>query len=275
MKIKYIYIKSLEIYYGFLGVLSNNILFNYCIERNAGDLFNKDYISERFYKKINKYSFGRKDHYLFCGSILARSNQYSTVVGAGFISKEQSENRIEFKKIIGVRGHLTANALLVHNPNLEIKFLGDPGLLAREIVKPRGDNYIKKDIIGIIPHFIDINSVFSIVNKEENVKIIDIRDNFKSVCKQILECDVILSSSLHGLIFADAMNVPNMWIKVSNNIKGGGFKFLDYYSVMDSPKYNFFQCDNLVDIRNAALKADVSKNPNYNEMKKIIDMVFK
>ena len=275
MKSKYIYIKALEVYYGFLGILSNKILLNYCIEKNAGDLFNKNYIAERFNKKINKYSFGNKDHYLFCGSVLARSNQYSTVIGAGFISKEQSEKRIDFKKIIGLRGHLTAKALLKHNPNLEIKFLGDPGLLAREVVNPRDEKYIKRNIIGIIPHFVDIDSVSSMIENDSDFKIIDIRDNFKSVCQQILECDVILSSSLHGLIFSDAMNVPNMWIKISDNVKGGSFKFLDYYSVMNFPKNNFFQCNNITDLKKAVSKAGVSTNPNYEEMKKIIDMEFK
>lgn len=275
MKTKYIYIKLVSFCKGIIGFFSKGLLLNYCIEKNAGDLFNKDYISEKFHKKINKYSFGKRDHYLFCGSILARSNQYSTVIGAGFISKEQSENPIKFKKIIGLRGRLTANALLSHNPNLEIKFLGDPGLLAREIINPRGNGYVKKDTIGIIPHFIDIDSVLSIIGKEENFKIIDIRDNFKSVCQKILECDVILSSSLHGLIFADAMNVPNMWIKVSDNVKGGSFKFLDYYSVMDSPKSEFFQCNSLTDMKNAVLKASISKNKNYVEMRNAIEMVFK
>lgn len=275
MKAKYIYIKFLSLYKGLIGFFSKGLLLNYCIEKNAGDLFNYDFIEEKYSAVVKKYTFGPREHYLFCGSILGRSNKYSIILGAGFISKEQSEYPIKFKKIIGLRGRLTANALLSDNPNLEIKFLGDPGLLAKEIINPRGDDYVKKDTIGIIPHFIDIDSVLSIIGKEENFKIIEIRDNFKSVCQKILECDVILSSSLHGLIFADAMNVPNMWIKVSNNIKGGSFKFLDYYSVMDSPKSDFFQCNNLNDMKNAILKASISKNPNYEEMKKTIDMVFK
>ena len=41
---------------------------------------------------------------------------------------------------------------------------------------------------------------------------------------------IILSSSLHGLILSDAYGIPNLWISVSNNIIGGDFKFLDYFS---------------------------------------------
>jgi hypothetical protein len=41
----------------------------------------------------------------------------------------------------------------------------------------------------------------------------------------------VLSSSLHGLIAADALGVPNAWIGLSDALRGGDFKFRDYYGV--------------------------------------------
>ena len=56
--------------------------------------------------------------------------------------------------------------------------------------------------------------------------------------KQINSCKFILSSSLHGLIFADSYNIPNHKIIISDKIIGGDYKYKDYYSIfdMDIPK---------------------------------------
>ena len=50
---------------------------------------------------------------------------------------------------------------------------------------------------------------------------------------QNLSCEAIISSALHGLIAADSFFFPNRWIKLSDNLMGGDFKFNDYYSVYD------------------------------------------
>jgi pyruvyltransferase len=272
LKTKYIYIKLLSLYKGLIGFFSKGLLLNYCIEKNAGDLFNKDYIKYRFGTKVYKYSFGRKKHYLFCGSILGRSNKYSTVIGAGFISQNQSEQEVGFDKIIGVRGKLTAQALLKKNPELKFEFLGDPGLLAREVIHPRDSRVVEvKNSIGIIPHFMDLDRVRNIIKDSDEIHIIDIRDDFKNVCLKILSCDRILSSSLHGLIFSDAMNVPNNWISVSDEIIGGDFKFKDYYSVMTDSKESPVICKNISDLRDAAKNANVCCNLNYKLIKSSVE----
>lgn len=51
--------------------------------------------------------------------------------------------------------------------------------------------------------------------------------NWKDVIKQILSCEYVVSTSLHGLILADAYGVPNQWITLQNR---SDFKYKDYYS---------------------------------------------
>lgn len=58
--------------------------------------------------------------------------------------------------------------------------------------------------------------------------IIDPTQYWKVVIDQIYSCQSILSSSLHGLICADAYNIPNLWLK--QKLNEGDFKFLDYFA---------------------------------------------
>ena len=46
--------------------------------------------------------------------------------------------------------------------------------------------------------------------------------------RAVKSCDLIVSSSLHGLICADAYGVPNEWIQLSDDLIGGNFKFRDH-----------------------------------------------
>lgn len=272
MKIKYLYIKTLNLTKTINGFLRDGIFLNYCIEKNAGDMFNVDFLSKAYNQKVLKYSFGKNKHYLFCGSVLGRSNKYSTIIGAGFISEEQSKSRIKYNKVIGVRGKLTEKALLKNDKKINVEFLGDPGLLAREIISPRDDNdFIPNGVIGVIPHFIDFKKAKSIVKRNNKFKIIDIRKDFKSVCNEILTCDVVLSSSLHGLVFSDSMNVPNYWISFSGNLVGGDFKFQDYYSIMTNPKAKSKFCGNINDLKKISSLTNVSRHEHYDDIKTSVE----
>lgn len=53
-------------------------------------------------------------------------------------------------------------------------------------------------------------------------------NDFLSVLKFIDESEFIYSSSLHGLICADSLGVPNTWIKVEKIHAHARFKFYDY-----------------------------------------------
>lgn len=273
-RLNYLSLKNKAHYMSSVDRFRQGPLLNYCIEDNAGDSFNKHFVEKYFNTRVRLYNGGKRYHTLFCGSILGKSNEYSNILGAGFISEEQSNKPIRYNKVIGVRGDLTSESLKFYDSKISIAFKGDPGLLVKEIIKPRGSNYIENHKIGIIPHFIDYNIVLKMIGNDKRFTIIDIKNTFEIVCTQILECDAILSSSLHGLIFSDAMNVPNSWVKFSNNVKGGTFKFRDYYSVMTNPQNNFYSCSNIDHLIEAARKADISVNNDYKLMYEEVKKYF-
>lgn len=106
--------------------------------------------------------------------------------------------------------------------------LADAGLLIDQLIDVRVE---KKYKIGLIPHMSQINEpVMQKMAAMEGVHIIDIRRTPQEVGIDIAQCEVIASSSLHGLIFADALHVPNLHILGEHGLVEGNFKFEDYYS---------------------------------------------
>jgi pyruvyltransferase len=133
--------------------------------------------------------------------------------------------RHKFLDIAAVRGPLTQGAMLLP-PEIP---LGDPGILVDRLfpVKPG-----KEFRWGIIPHVTDqaIPIFPEMVLATPKATLIDLRDpDISAVIQKIASCEFIISSSLHGLIAADALGIPHVWTRVSGNIHGGDWKFLDYF----------------------------------------------
>jgi len=90
-----------------------------------------------------------------------------------------------------------------------------------------------KYTLGIVPHYVDQNHPALRALSERyptEIKVIDVRDGVEQIVGQIAECEQIISSSLHGLIAADALCKRNKWILISSRVLGGQFKFRDYFS---------------------------------------------
>ena len=168
-----------------------------------------------------------------CGSILESSRTNSIIWGSGFIMENQTISKP--KKILSVRGPLTRNRLLKLGINCPESY-GDIGLILPYFYYPEVK---KKYKLGIIPHYIDKEKFNEIYMKnDKDVKIIDVTQPIQIVIKDILECEMTMSSSLHGIIVSHAYNVKSMWIKLTNKIKGGFFKYRDYYGSLNFDNYN-------------------------------------
>jgi pyruvyltransferase len=131
-------------------------------------------------------------------------------------------------RVLAVRGELTRNNIGAPKDTI----LGDPGLLVGNHMTKR---HIKRFVLGVIPHITDKNDprLQNLLTRyKKEILFINIQTNPLAVLEQIDQCEYILSSSLHGMIFADSLDVPNMWTILSGRVQGKGFKFYDYRSAL-------------------------------------------
>jgi pyruvyltransferase len=164
------------------------------------------------------------------GSILQWADANSIICGAGFMFSDARLKEMP-KSIVCVRGPLTAAILEKHGVHVPKKY-ADPGVLAPAFFP---DSSKIKYKIGIIPHRKDANNAWLKTNRKKGILVIDVLSPLKKYFRQMQQCEVILSSSLHGLIFAHAYGKPALWIELSDRVEGNGFKFYDYYQSLGLP----------------------------------------
>lgn len=186
-------------------------------------IFNNENIAE------NGNPANHKKNLIALGSYIqvAQNNFYIFGSGIRALFHELNFNKLN---IISVRGPLTRKALLAQNIDCP-EVYGDPALLLPNFYKPDKITNLSRKI-GIVPH---ISQIQNFKNPDPaRYFIIDPTQYWKVVIDQIYSCECILSSSLHGLICADAYNIPNLWFK--QKLQEGEFKFLDYFASQSREK---------------------------------------
>jgi hypothetical protein len=132
-------------------------------------------------------------------------------------------------KILAIRGPLSARGV----PGSFA--LGDPGLLSNELVGPQD----KRWDLGIVPHWQDEELAprfLNLIKAPHTCRVINPADDPLFVLRQIGACRRIVTSSLHGMIVADAFGIPRR-VEICPLMEkdGGDFKFRDYSASIQTP----------------------------------------
>lgn len=163
---------------------------------------------------------------LAAGSIAAKARSACHVWGAGFISRD---NPIP-KSVTwhAVRGPIS-RAMILNSGNECPAIYGDPALLTPRFIS---GNQRRGERIGLVLHYAHRKFV-----KSGDAKIISTercgRQGVKDFINEILECNYVFSSSLHGLIFANSYGIPARWCILRRSragIGGDDMKFWDYWA---------------------------------------------
>jgi len=105
-----------------------------------------------------------------------------------------------------------------------------------------------KNKIGVIPHKSNYKNYVNNINND-NFFLINPSDKWETVINYLCSCREILSSSLHGLICADAYNKPNLWLD-EYKLHEGDFKFRDYFT---SQNRQYVKINNLSEYKSSLL----------------------
>lgn len=193
---------------------------------NFGDDVNPKFFADISGKKIGFASDRQARHYVGVGSILDRATSHSIVLGSGLLFPLKNP-LAEGVTMIAVRGDLTAESAKCDGDTL----LGDPMVLLNLLMDVPS---VKNHEIGIVPHVSNFNQFKQIFGKTHTL--IDPSADPKKVLEKIGNCSYIASQSLHGLIVADALKIPNIWLAPSIDMHGREFKFRDYFTTLDRAK---------------------------------------
>lgn len=163
-------------------------------------------------------------------------NNPCAVWGTGFIEDLSDCRNLKLirqsTEFIALRGNLTKATVEKALGRKINPVLCDGGILSPLIVAP---SHSKKYKVGLIPHFYEMQIILqrgivsAFQTKYQDGIIINLKEDPLTVLRQISECEVIISSSLHGCVVADSYSIPNIRVRFSD-IPGTGYKFDDYYS---------------------------------------------
>jgi GR25 family glycosyltransferase involved in LPS biosynthesis len=139
-----------------------------------------------------------------------------------------------------VRGPLSLKWIKSKGYNSSGISIGDPALLLKLFYEPLINRELKNKI-GVVPHMSNVDYVQSEIGQDDRFYLINPTNDWRQVVDEICSCSSIISSSLHGLICADAFNIPNVWLNIpgqsippcDENTNYGDFKYWDYLLSQD------------------------------------------
>lgn len=212
--------------------------------RNFGDELSARVVEYAFGREARWSSAGRADLFAV-GSIVEKAvaaRKACDIWGSGVRGHSALATPSARMRFSAVRGQFSRAAL-----GLDVSTaLGDPALLLREQVGRVGGG----SNVVFIPHYHAFNSRANREaieqGKNRGWQIVSPTQSLETVLEAMRGACIVLSSSLHGKIVADAMGVPSIFVSFKNRTEPD-FKYQDYLSVWNQ-QLHFHPVDELVEM---------------------------
>ena len=196
----------------------------------------KENLGDELAPIIYKWMLGKKEilptqeiketkHLLTVGSVIGMGNFNATIWGSGIHTLRTAKITIEKENFVrydirAVRGPITHSILLLAGYDCP-KVYGDPAVLMPLIYGGKKEK-IKTDV-SIIKHITNDTS-----REEKGYPYIRMNTtDYRKVIDQIVNSKKIISSSLHGIILAEAYGIPAVFL--NSGMDNEKMKFFDWY----------------------------------------------
>ena len=194
-------------------------------------------------------------HLLAIGSVIDMCYQNSVVWGSGLMSGNKMYWWRNLRKldIRAVRGPETRRSLIENGYSCP-EVYGDPAILMPLVYMP--ESMEKKYEYRVIPHH-----AF-----DQNGKnyLSPITQDWQQFIDELVKCRLVISSSLHGIILAEAYGIPAIMLRT----RLGTFKFEDYYH--STNRYDYPMADSV----EQALQMEPPALPDLESLRKNIIAAF-
>lgn len=180
----------------------------------------------KYYNLTNGFKVKTRYHLMTIGSIIGIGNFDSVIWGSGIHRESSVQNIIKRRKYVkydirAVRGPITA--FLLKSAGYQCPDVyGDPAILMPLIYQP--NLKVKKYPISIIKHYTQSNYD----ERDDSYHYINVKTtDWMTFIDEIVSSELIVSSSLHGIILAETYGVPAIFL--TEGVECEMMKFFDWY----------------------------------------------
>ncbi len=237
------------------------------ISKNAGDAFNVDLLNWGYPGQTVSNVEDEGGRLLLVGSIAHRIRHGDVICGIGSKSKVLPDSTQAQVQIYGVRGPLTLQAFKeAGHDTSEVRFMADPGLLVGKMFPDLLFIDAVPNRISFIPHYRERFKY----RATKDYGVIEIEDDAYSVAKKICESEFVYTSSLHGLIWAHALNRPALLVAP----QGGEelFKYEDYFASISESFVYATDISQALKARKPSSPVDVRRLVDAIELPSIVEL---
>lgn len=200
-------------------------------------------------------------HLMTVGSIIAIKPFDAVIWGSGLHTLLSTEVVFAHRRIVkydvrAVRGPITKYILEKNGYQCKNSACGDPVVLMPNIYAP--SSLKKKYNYSIIRH---VNTISS-HSKESEIHEISVETaDYKSFIDEVVASELVISSSLHGIIIAEAYGIPAIFLNENGERNSELLKYYDWY--YSTKRYSVIMARSLEE----ALSFRPMEIPNLDQMR--------